>query len=241
MENFLKNLNLYFPYNTINLLDILQIIILFGVFYWLLKSLKKTRAWIITKGMLIVFGLYLIMKFCGLNTIAYLFEMISGLLSIAIIIMFQPDLRKILERIGKKDFLKSFSFYKKKSNNETWFNEKTITEITKAANEMSNVKTGALIVLERAIPLEEWETTGIYINSDISWQLFLNIFEKNTPLHDGAIIVSNDKIKAATCYLPLSESNSIDKSLGTRHRAGIGITECTDAIVVSFCVNLPKA
>ena len=239
MENMFSKLSLFFPFTTIGLSDIIQILILFFVFYWATKSLRKTRAWTIVKGLFIVFLIYLTMKLFSFHAVAYLFEKLAGITMTAIVIMFQPELRKILEKLGKNGFLSSrvikniFSSSNKKERKEdSWFSEKTISEIAKATSEMSKVKTGALIVLEKAIPIDEWTKTGIDINSTISWQLLVNIFEHNTPLHDGAVTIQDNQIKAATCYLPLSENPNIDKSLGTRHRAGIGITECTDAIVV---------
>ena len=239
MQDLFSKLNLFFPFATMGLSDVIQILILFFVFYWSTKSLRKTRAWIIVKGLFIVFIIYLTMKLFSFNAVAYLFEKLVGITMTAIVIMFQPELRKMLEKLGKNGLFSTKTFKnlfflnsKKEKIEESWFFEKTISEITKAAFEMSKTKTGALIVLEKAIPLDEWSNTGINLNSTISWQLLLNIFEHNTPLHDGAIIIENNEIKAATCYLPLSENTTIDKSLGTRHRAGIGITECTDAIVI---------
>ena len=228
-----ENLNLFFPISTLNILDFIQIILLFAIFYIITKGLKQTRAWIITKGIFIVLILYFVIKVCSLTAVANLFEKISSLAAIAIVFMFQPELRKFLEKIGKNNIANNIFLLKKKKQPENvWFNEKSVSETIKAVFEMSKTKTGALIVFERTILLDDWAKTGINLNSNISWQLYVNIFEKNTPLHDGAVIVKENKIASATCYLPLSESMYIDKKMGTRHRAGIGITECTDSFVI---------
>ena len=144
--------------------------------------------------------------------------------------MFQPELRKMIESLGKKRI--KFNFLKKEQKTELRYSDETIDAIVESCALMSEAKTGALILIEREIPLTDYEKSGININSDISSQLIVNIFEKNTPLHDGAMIIKNNKISAATCYLPLSDNKDIDKKLGTRHRAGIGASEETDALII---------
>jgi diadenylate cyclase len=151
---------------------------------------------------------------------------------IALVVIFQPELRSALEQLGRKKFLSSiFSFEFSKSGIER-FSEKTVNEMVKACYEMGKVKTGALIVIENEIMLTEYERTGIALDSIVSSQLLINIFEKNTPLHDGAIIVRRDRIISATCYLPLSDNMELSKELGTRHRAAVGVSEVSDSLTI---------
>lgn len=153
----------------------------------------------------------------------------------AIIIVFQPEMRRLLEQIGTRNLTGQInlkSLFTKNKQVFKYYSDKTISELGKACYAMGDVKTGALIVVERDIPLTEYIETGIAINADLTSQLLINIFEKNTPLHDGAVIMNKDKVVAATCYLPLSENTHIGKHMGTRHRAAIGISEVTDCIVI---------
>ena len=187
---------------------------------------------------------------CGvsirLNTVEYIMQQLFSLTAVAII-MFQPELQKLFESLGKQDFKTWYNKIKKDKNKEfKLLHDETIDEIVEGCKKMAAVKTGVLLVIERDIPLENVINSGIDINADVTGALLINIFEKNTPLHDGAVVIKNNKVRAATCYLPLSKNPEIQKSLGTRHRAGIGISETTDALVVivseetgeiSFCEN----
>ena len=150
---------------------------------------------------------------------------------IAIVIVFQPELRRALEQLGQKSFFTSLFSFESQKNQER-FSERTANEIVKACYEMAKVKTGALIVIEQNIVLGEYERTGIKLDSLVSSQLLINIFEHNTPLHDGAIIVRGERIVSATCYLPLSDNMGLSKELGTRHRAAVGISEVSDALTI---------
>lgn len=150
---------------------------------------------------------------------------------IAIVIIFQPELRRALEELGKKNvFFKLFKLGNNLENER--FSDKTIEEITRATLEMAKVKTGALMVISRDHDLSQYIETGIRLDARITSQLIVNIFEKNTPLHDGAVVIEGDRITAATCYLPLSDSISLSKDLGTRHRAGLGLSEVSDCVVI---------
>ena len=149
----------------------------------------------------------------------------------AVVIIFQPELRRVVEQIGEKNPLSAISFASGQEENER-FSDKTINELVRASFEMGEVKTGALIVIEKTITLEEYEKTGIPIDGVLTSQLLINIFEHNTPLHDGAVIVRNNRVTAATCYLPLSDNMDLNKNLGTRHRAGVGISEVTDSFTI---------
>ena len=151
---------------------------------------------------------------------------------IAVVVIFQPEMRKALENLGRKNILVNlFNFDFNKVENGK-FSDKTITELVKACYEMGKVKTGALIVVEDEIVLTEYERTGIAVDGILTSQLLINIFEKNTPLHDGAVIVRGDRVVSATCYLPLTDSLSLSKDLGTRHRAAVGISEVSDSLTI---------
>jgi diadenylate cyclase len=222
----------WIPSFDIKLVDTLQIVILAFALYYLAKSLYKTRAWILVKGLLIIGAVYLVICLTSMTVLRTLMEGLFGTLMIAIIIMLQPELQRIVELIGKRKFTDFKSLIMKKTEVATWYSEKTIYEIAAACEAMGQVQTGALIVIERGIPLTEYIDSGIDIDGSISSQLLINTFEKNTPLHDGAVIIKENKIASATCYLPLSTNNSIDKNLGTRHRAALGISENSDCVVI---------
>ena len=149
----------------------------------------------------------------------------------AILIVFQPELRSALEQLGRKNWVTDI-FSTDSRQEELEYTARTLQEISRAAIEMGKVKTGALIVLQREVALGEYERTGIPIDAKVSSQLLINIFEHNTPLHDGAVIVRGNRIVAATCYLPLSDNMELSKQLGTRHRAGVGISEVTDSVTI---------
>ncbi len=166
-----------------------------------------------------------------MNTILWLASKTVNVALIALAVIFQPELRKALDQLGRKKFVTAlFDFGMAQETGR--FSDRTINELAKASFEMGKVKTGALIVVEQDIVLTEYERTGIELDSLLSSQLLVNIFEKNTPLHDGAIIVRGNRVVAATCYLPLSDSMSISKELGTRHRAAIGISEVSDSLTI---------
>lgn len=225
----MNNLAFLVP-NNFKAIDIVQIVIIFFALYELVKSLKNTRAWLLVKGIIALVLFYLFCALTDMVVLEFILQSLMSVISIAVIIMLQPELQKIMEKIGITNFKTLISSLKKDNQRSQFFSNQTIDEISTACEEMSKVKTGALIVLERNIPLET--DSGIKIGADISSQLLINVFEKNTPLHDGAVIIQNNKLSAATCYLPLSKNNRIKKSLGTRHRAGIGVSETSDAIVV---------
>lgn len=236
----------WLPSFNVTFIDIVQMVILALTLYYLTKTLYKTRAWILVKGMFIIGAVYLVIWLTEMTVLQTIMQGLFSTLLIAIVIMLQPELQKIVELIGKRKFTNIKTLLFKKQDVATWYSEKTIYEISAACEAMSEDKTGALIVIERGIPLKEYINSGIGIGATTSRQLLLNIFEKNTPLHDGAVVIANDKIESATCYLPLSTNYDIDKHLGTRHRSALGISETTDCVVVvvseetgaiSFCSN----
>lgn len=211
--------------------DLLEILIIAYLVYHIVLWIKTTRAWVLLKG-LIVLGIFWAVAFIfKMHTILWLGENILGFAVTAILIVLQPELRKALEELGKTSLVSVLPF--DAVNRDTgMITERTIGEIAKACMEMSKVKTGALIVIEREQSLADYERTGIDVDAIVSSQLLINIFEHNTPLHDGAVIVRGNRVTSATCYLPLSDRANISKELGTRHRAGVGISEVADSITV---------
>ena len=212
--------------------DMAEIIILAVLIYHILLWIKTTRAWTLVKGFVVIFAFLLIAVFTGMDTILWIAGNIFDIGVIALVIVFQPELRKALEQLGQKNFIADILKIDAAKEEKEAFNDKTADAIVKACVEMSKVKTGALIVIENNVPLGEYERTGITMDALVSSQLLLNIFEHNTPLHDGAIIVRGNRIVSATCYLPLSDNMTLSKELGTRHRAAVGISEVSDAMTV---------
>ena len=211
--------------------DIVEIFIIAFLLYHVLVWIKGTRAWMLFKGILVILIFILAAAVFQMNTILWLAGRTVNVALIALAVIFQPELRKALDQLGRKKFVTAlFDFGMAQDTGR--FSDRTINELVKASFEMGKEKTGALIVLEQDIVLSEYERTGIELDSILTSQLLINIFEKNTPLHDGAIIVRGDRVVAATCYLPLSDSMSISKELGTRHRAAIGISEVSDSLTI---------
>lgn len=225
--------NTYLP--TIRIQDIFEILLLVFFIYKLIVGLKGTRAMVVLKGVIILFIFYNIVYILHFEAILVLLQSIMALLIFALIMVFQPEMRKFLEQIGTQNLTEKvvgLSIFKKKKEPYKYYSDKDISELSKACFAMGEVKTGALIVIQREIPLTDIIETGIKLNADITSQLLINTFEKNTPLHDGAVVQVKSKLIAATCYLPLSQNPKINKKLGTRHRAAIGISEVTDCVVI---------
>lgn len=211
--------------------NFIEIAIITILVYEMLIWIKNTRAWTLLKGILLILAFVLMAAILELDTILWLLEKISYIAVTAILIIFQPELRKALEQLGSQNVLTNlFSNEDVKKNEE--FSEKTINELVRACFEMGKVKTGALMVIERSTPLGEIERTGIEVDGIVTSQLLINIFEHNTPLHDGAVVIRGNRVTAATCYLPLSDNMAISKDLGTRHRAAVGVSETTDSITL---------
>ena len=215
--------------------DIAEVIILAVLIYHIMLWIKTTRAWTLVKGFAIILIFLLIAVICKMDTILWIAGKIFDIGVLAIVIVFQPELRRALEQLGQKNIIADILSMENSKKEDEVFSSRTIDAIVKACVEMSKAKTGALIVVENAVPLGEYERTGITLDAQVSSQLLLNIFEHNTPLHDGAIIVRANRVVSATCYLPLSDNMELSKELGTRHRAAVGISEVSDAttIVVS--------
>ena len=215
-----------------NVIDVLEIVIIAFVLYHIILWVRKTRAWTLLKGIALLLLCYLMAYFLNISVILWLFNRTFAIGITALAVVFQPELRKALEELGRKNFVASLIPFDDSKDKVVRFSDRSINEIVKATVELAKVKTGALIILEKDISLAEYERTGINIDSAISSQLLINIFEHNTPLHDGAVIVRNDRIVSATCYLPLSDNLGLSKELGTRHRAGVGISEVSDSTTI---------
>jgi len=212
-------------FNITNVIDVLIIVI---VLYWLVLLIKGTRAVQLIKGLIVLFIATQISDWLKLYAVHSLLYQVNMALLVALPVVFQPELRRALEKLGGGElFTTSFPFLSEHDRN------KAVTEIVRAAQVMSRERKGALIVLERNTGLEEYIDKGIKIEGILSAELLLNIFTPKSPLHDGAVIIRGSRIAAASCVLPLTENNDgVFKELGTRHRAGIGISEVSDALAV---------
>ena len=232
--DFLENyFGAFASFSTIRWIDIVEILLIAVFVYQFMLWIRNTRAYSLLKGILIVLVFTFIAYLLEMNTILWLVYNAGGYAITAILIIFQPELRKALEELGHKKIVSTLIPFDSNKKEETGrFSDRTVNEIVRASFEMGAVKTGALIVIEEDTILNEFIRTGINLDSLISSQLLINIFEHNTPLHDGAVIVRGDRIVAATCYLPLTDNMSISKDLGTRHRAAVGVSESTDSITI---------
>lgn len=212
--------------------DVVEVIILAFLLYQVLVWIKRTRAWALLKGFLVLLIFIFLAWAFQLNTILWLAQNVFSLGITALVIVFQPELRRALEQLGQQNILNSVFSFDSSKEDSARFSDRTVNELIKAVYEMAKVKTGALIVIEKNTPLQEYERTGITLDSVLSSQLLINIFEHNTPLHDGAVIVRGDRVVSATCYLPLSDNMFLSKELGTRHRAAVGVSELTDSLTI---------
>ena len=233
MHRWMSMLNNIGLPQSFHLTYIVEILILTVIIYELLIWVKNTRAWTLLKGIVVVTAFALISYFFHLTTLMWLMSKTAGVLVTVVVIVFQPELRRALEQLGRKNIIFSiFGTSAVIAEEDRRSRDKINSEIVKAVFEMSKVKTGALIVMEKKVILNEYERTGIPIDALISSQLLMNIFEHNTPLHDGAVFIRNQRVVAATCYLPLSDNMELSKELGTRHRAGVGISEVSDSLTI---------
>lgn len=217
---------------TIRWTDIAEILIIAFLVYNILAWIKDTKAWSLFKGLVVILIFILVAAIFNMTTILWIVKSVFSIAVIAIVVVLQPELREALETLGRKNFFSAWFPSIKPATDEGIFSDHTVNEIVRASIEMSKVRTGALIVIEQTQSLAEYERTGIDIDAVVSSQLLINIFEHNTPLHDGAVIIHGDRITSATCYLPLSDNRKLSKELGTRHRAGVGISELTDSLTV---------
>lgn len=232
MRDLLRSLSSFFSYlapSNIKITDVVEIILISFVLYYVIGWIRDTKAWSLLKGLVILIFVWIIAYVFQFHAISWIYKNALSVGIIAIFIIFQPELRRALEQLGRQN-ISLFSFDFRGLNKK--FSDKTIQELVRATFEMAKDKTGALMVVEGETSLGEYERTGIAMNADISAELILNIFEHNTPLHDGAVIIHGDKITAATCILPVSDNMMLSKELGTRHRAGVGLSEVTDGFVI---------
>ncbi|MDU1983102.1 MAG: diadenylate cyclase CdaA [Enterococcus casseliflavus] len=207
------------------LVNVLDVIVVWYLVYKLIQLVRGTKAIQLFKGV----GLFIVLRFLagivGLKTLSWLMDQVITYGVIAAIVIFQPEIRRGLEHLGRSSFFKT-------SKNEKRRDEVLVQALDKAVQYMAKRKIGALITIERTTGLEEYIETGIPLDADVTGELLINIFIPNTPLHDGAVILRDDKIAVASAYLPLSESPLIPKEFGTRHRAAVGISEVRDALTI---------
>ena len=229
---FINNIlsHLFLP--KIQVIDVVEILIIAALLYAFFNWIKSTRAYNLLKGILVILAFLLLATAFQMTTILWLTNLIAPSAIMAVVIIFQPELRKALEKLGQQSLIASFIPHITDRDAELYFSDATVNEIIRAVSEMASARTGALIVIEQNVRLEEFIQTGIRIDSNVSSQLLLNIFEHNTPLHDGAVILRGDRIVSATSYLPLSDSETINKRFGTRHRAGVGVSEVSDSFTI---------
>lgn len=233
ISNFIEEYisNIYIP-RTLRISNIFEIIILAIILYEFMAWVKTTRAFALLKGIIVILVFLIIAYIFDFTTILWIAGKVINIAIIAVVVIFQPELRKALEQLGQKKYFKSILPFTEKKDKGERFSDKTVNELVRACFELAKNKTGALIVIEQDILLTDYEKTGIPVDAIITSQLLINIFEHNTPLHDGAVIIRGDRIVSATCYLPLSDNMQISKELGTRHRAAVGISEVTDTMTL---------
>ena len=221
--------NLHIP--SINIPDVVEILIISFLVYNIMVWIKNTRAWSLLRGVIVILAFIVLAYLFNMTTMLWIVKNVFSIAVIAIIVVLQPELRKALEELGRKNLFSSF--IKLESHGaDGLFSDRTIKEITKACVEMGKVRTGALIVVRQKDDLSEYKQTGIDVDGIVTSQLLINIFEKNTPLHDGAVIIEGDRVASATCYLPLSDNMRLSKELGTRHRAAVGMSDVNDSMTV---------
>ncbi len=216
----------------ITVIDVIEIIIIAIALYGVMAWIKNTRAWALLRGIIIILIFIVIAAIFRMNVILWLAANLASIAVIALIIIFQPELRTALESLGRRNLFARMFRVDPIRNSGARMDERSVNDIVKACQEMAKEKTGALIVVERDIQLREYIRTGIELDSLISSQLLINIFEHNTPLHDGAVVVRGDRVVAATCYLPLSDNMELSKEFGTRHRAALGVSEVSDSLTI---------
>ena len=221
-----------FVFPNVDVTDAIEILVLAVIIYHIAIWIRNTRAWMLLKGMALLGLVALVAAIFQLNVILWLFEKTIGVGVTLLVVVFQPELRHALEQLGQKKIINTFNFFDDPKDKMERFSDKTIDCIIKAVYNMAKAKTGALIVIEKDVVLSEYERGGISLDSNISSELIMNIFEHNTPLHDGAVLIRGNRIVSATCYLPLSDNLYLSKELGTRHRAGVGISEVSDSLTI---------
>lgn len=232
LNEFFSKMASWLRIPRMHLVDVLEIIIIAFLVYHLMRWIRTTRAWMPVKGLIILFGFWILASILHMDVVLWIFYNTIGVGITAIIIVFQPEIRRALEQLGQRSISTPFQLFSNGKEKQEKFSERTIEELVKGTFILARHKTGALMVIEQEVSLSEYEETGIEIDAAISNQLLINIFEHNTPLHDGAVIIRGNRITYATCYLPVSKNMNLSKELGTRHRAAVGISEVTDSFTI---------
>lgn len=232
IKTFIQDYLVRLSLPKLKITDIIEIFLLAFLIYSVIKWVKTTRAWSLMKGLVILFAFWVIAYIFNFNVIIWIFVNTINVGIIALIIVFQPEFRKALEQLGQKSIISPLFYLSDTKEKPERFSDETLNELVRATFELAKTKTGALMVIEQEVSLGEFERTGISLDAVLSSQLLINIFEHNTPLHDGAITIRGNRITAATCYLPLSDNMRLSKDLGTRHRAAVGISEVTDSFTI---------
>ena len=227
MNAFLEYLVKYVQLLRIS--DLIDILIVSVIVYYLINLIRETRAMQLVKGIIFLFIAFFLSQWLKLNALNYILGGAMQIGAFAVIVIFQPELRNLLERMGRFKVGRIIDFASDTTEDDL---HRVIDSIAQAAANMSATKTGALIVMERATRLGEYISTGTMLDANVSSGLLENIFVPNTPLHDGAVIIRNNIIVTAGCLLPLTANNNLSRDLGTRHRAAIGLSEVTDAVII---------
>jgi len=212
---------------TIRIWDIIDILIIAFLIYRILSFMQKTSASSVIKGLLIILGVAWVSNLLNLNIISYLLRQVFQMGIIVIVILFQPEIRKMFERMGTT---RLSTLFRKRGKSEDI--ENVLQEVVAACSAMSGDYTGAIIVFERKVGLNDYAVTGINLDADVTSELLQTVFFNNSPLHDGALIIREDRVLAAACMLPLSTNYNLSKELGMRHKAGVGLSERSDAVIV---------
>ena len=208
---------------------VIDISIVSYLIYRAVFLVKETRAWQLLKGIFVIVIAYYLSNLLGLRTVEFIIKYLIQISAVAVVVLFQPELRRGLEQLGRSKFKDLFNFDEENTAIQT---TAMIEEIVKSAIEMSKTSTGLLVVIERETKIGEIINTGTLLDSTVSCELLINIFTPNTPLHDGAVVIRDNRLKAAACFLPLTDNHNLSKELGTRHRAALGITEVSDCISI---------
>ena len=212
--------------STMGSLDVFDILVVATILYKFYQVIQDTRAITLVKGLMVIVTLTIICGWLNLHVISWILQQASNWLLIALPILFQPELRRALEQLGQGQFLSH------RVSMDSKVADSVVEEIVKTAKKLSQTKTGALMVIERDMKLNDISVTGIHIDGIISSEFLLNVFIVNTPLHDGAAIIRGNRLISAACVLPLTEKHDLSTELGTRHRAAIGLSEQCDALII---------
>lgn len=231
VEFFRTNLG-KFNMPEVNWTDLIEIVVIAFLVYEIMLWIKQSKAWALLKGIVVILAFLLFAEVFEMSTILWIANKLFTIAATVLVVVFQPELRKALEMLGRKANFGEFSFFDQNHDEGGRISDKTLSEIIRGCNEMAKVRTGALIVIEKNNSLSDIERTGIEVDAKVTSQLLINIFEHNTPLHDGAVLIRGNRVTYATCYLPLSDNLSLSKELGTRHRAGVGISEVSDSLTI---------